>query len=93
MLKIAVIGVMAVFLAIPLQKEKAEFGMLVIMAACLLLLSLSLGKMREVVDIVHRVEEYLGNSSMYVGILLKIIGITYVAEFEIGRASCRERVY
>ena len=91
MLKIAVIGVMAVFLAIPLQKEKAEFGMLVIMAACLLLLSLSLGKMREVVDIVHRVEEYLGNSSMYVGILLKIIGITYVAEF--GANLCNDAGY
>jgi len=91
MLKIAVIGVMAVLLAIPLQKEKAEFGMLVIMAACLLLLSLSLGKMREVVDIVHRVEEYLGNSSMYVGILLKIIGITYVAEF--GANLCNDAGY
>ncbi|MCI8379938.1 MAG: stage III sporulation protein AD [Lachnospiraceae bacterium] len=91
MLRIAVIGVMAVFLAIPLQKEKAEFGMLVIMAACLLLLSLSLGKMREVVDIVHRVEEYLGNSSMYVGILLKIIGITYVAEF--GANLCNDAGY
>ena len=91
MLKIAVIGVMAVFLAIPLQKEKAEFGMLVIMAACLLLLSLSLGKMREVVDIVNRVEEYLGNSSMYVGILLKIIGITYVAEF--GANLCNDAGY
>ena len=91
MLKIAVIGVMAVFQAIPLQKEKAEFGMLVIMAACLLLLSLSLGKMREVVDIVHRVEEYLGNSSMYVGILLKIIGITYVAEF--GANLCNDAGY
>ncbi len=91
MLKIAVIGVMAVFLAIPLQKEKAEFGMLVIMAACLLLLSLSLGKMREVVDIVHQVEEYLGNSSMYVGILLKIIGITYVAEF--GANLCNDAGY
>ena len=31
MLKVAVIGVMAVFLAIPLKKDKAEFGMLVIM--------------------------------------------------------------
>ena len=91
MLKIAVIGVMAVFLAIPLQKEKAEFGMLVIMAACLLLLSLSLGKMREVVDIVHQVEEYLRNSSMYVGILLKIIGITYVAEF--GANLCNDAGY
>lgn len=91
MLKIAIIGVMAVFLAIPLQKEKAEFGMLVIMAACLLLLSLSLGKMQEVVDVIHRVEEYLGNGSMYVGILLKIIGITYVAEF--GANLCNDAGY
>ena len=91
MLKVAIIGVMAVFLAIPLQKEKAEFGMLAIMAACRLLLSLALGKIQEIIDVIRQVEEYLGNGSMYVGILLKIVGITYVAEF--GANLCHDAGY
>ena len=44
MLKVAIIGVMAVFLAIPLKKDKAEFGMLIILSACLLILMLSIDK-------------------------------------------------
>lgn len=91
MLKVAVIGVMAVFLAIPLKREKPEIEMLVIMAACLLLLSLSFGKIEELIAMIHRVEAYLGESSMYLGILLKMIGITYVAEF--GANLCRDAGY
>lgn len=91
MLKVAVIGVMAVLLAIPLRKDKAEFGMLLILAACLLLLSLSLGKIQEVIDMVHQVEDYLGKGSVYLGILLKMIGITYVAEF--GANLCNDAGY
>lgn len=91
MLKVAVIGVMAVLLAIPLKKEKAEFGMIVIMAACLLLLSLSLGKIQEVVEMVRQVESYLGNASLYLEILLKMVGITYVAEF--GANLCSDAGY
>lgn len=91
MLKVAVIGVMAVFLAIPVRNEKAEHGMLIIMAACLLLLSLSLGKIQEIIDVIHQVEAYLGKGSMYVGILLKMVGITYVAEF--GANLCSDAGY
>ncbi len=87
MLKVAVIGVMAALLAIPLKKDKAEFGMLIIMAACLLLVSLSLGKIQEIVGLVRQVESYLGKGSAYVGILLKIIGITYIAEFSANLCS------
>ena len=91
MLKVAIIGVMAVFLAIPLQKEKAEIGMLVILSACLILISLSLGKIEEIVAMIHQVESYLGNASLYIGILLKMVGITYIAEF--GANLCNDAGY
>ncbi len=81
MLKIAAIGVMAAFLAIPLKKEKAEFSLLIIVAACLLILALAFGKIQEIVEVVRQAEQYLGKGAAYVGILLKMIGITYVAEF------------
>ena len=81
MLKIAAIGVMAAFLAIPLKKEKSEFSLFIIVAACLLILALAFGKIHEIVEVVRQVEQYLGKGAAYVGILLKMIGITYVAEF------------
>lgn len=91
MLKVAIIGVMAVFLAIPLRKDKAEFGMLVILAACLLIVMLSVDKLRELIGAVQQIEKYLGRGSMYIGILLKMIGITYVAEF--GANLCNDAGY
>lgn len=81
MLKIAMIGIMAAFLALPLKKDKAEFSMLIILGACLILLSFSLGKIEDILAMIHKLESYLGKGSLYVGILLKMVGITYVAEF------------
>ncbi|MDD7404226.1 MAG: stage III sporulation protein AD [Butyribacter sp.] len=91
MLKVAIIGVMAVFLAMILRQDKAEFGMLVILAACLLIVTLSLDKLRGVVEAIQTLEQYLGKGSMYIGILLKMIGITYVAEF--GANLCSDAGY
>ncbi|MCD7824406.1 MAG: stage III sporulation protein AD [Clostridiaceae bacterium] len=81
MLKAAIIGVMAVFLALPLKRDKAEFSMLVILAACLVILFLAVGKLEDILGIVQQVEGYLGEGASYVEILLKMVGITYVAEF------------
>ena len=81
MIKVAIIGVMAALLVIPLKREKGEIGLLVILAACLLILSLSLDRIREILDGVRTMKNLLGKGSVYIGILLKMIGITYVAEF------------
>lgn len=91
MIKIAVIGVIAVLLAIPLKRDKSEISMLVILAACLLILSLSLGKIRELLAAVNQIKEMLGKGSVYISILLKMIGITYVAEF--GSNLCSDAGY
>lgn len=91
MLKVAVIGVMAVLLAIPLKKDKAEFGMLLVMAACLLMVGMSLTKLQNILNVVRKVEEYLGEGTVYVEILLKMVGITYIAEF--GANLCKDAGY
>lgn len=89
--KVAMIGVMAVLLAIPLKKDKAEFGMLLIMVACLLIGAMALWKIGDVVDFLRSLESYLGENSVYLKILLKMIGITYMAEF--GANLCRDAGY
>lgn len=91
MLKVAIIGVMAVLLAIIVKQEKAEFSYFVVLGVCMLLLALSLDRLSNVIQMVKDLEGYLGDSSMYVGILLKMVGITYVAEF--GANLCRDAGY
>lgn len=81
MIKVAVIGIIAVFLAMAVKKDQQEFAMLIILAASLLILGLALSKADDVISIIHMAEEYLGSNSIYIGILLKMVGITYVAEF------------
>ena len=67
MIKVAVIGVIAIFLAMAVKNDKQEFAMLVILSASLIILGLALSKIGDVLEIIH--------------ILLKMVGITYVAEF------------
>lgn len=81
MVKVAVIGIISVFLAMAVKKDKQEFAMLIILAASLLILGLALSKINDVMNVIHMAEDYLGNNSVYIGILLKMVGITYVAEF------------
>jgi len=81
MVKVAVIGVIAIFLAMSLKSDKQEFAMLVILAASLIILGLALSKIDDVLSVIHMVESYLGDNSVYINILLKMVGITYVAEF------------
>lgn len=81
MVKVAVIGIIAVFLAMAVKKDKQEFAMLIILAASLIILGLALSKVDDVINLIHMAEQYLGNNSIYISILLKMAGITYVAEF------------
>ncbi|MFG6392975.1 MAG: stage III sporulation AC/AD family protein [Lachnospiraceae bacterium] len=81
MLKVAVIGVIAVFLAMAVKNDRQEFAILVVLAASLLILGLALSKIDDVLNVIHIAEDYLGDNSLYINILLKMVGITYVAEF------------
>lgn len=91
MLKIAVIGVMAVFLALPLRENKPEFSTLIIISGCLLILGCAVSKISDIIEVIGSVKKYMGEESVYLGILLKIIAITYIAEF--GASICRDSGY
>lgn len=91
MLKIAIIAVMAVFLALPLKNSKPEFGTIIIICGCILILGCVVTKIGGIIDVVAGVKKYMGDEAVYLGILMKIIAITYIAEF--GAAICRDSGY
>ena len=91
MLKIAIIAVMAVFLALPLKNSKPEFSTIIIICGCLLILGCAVAKSSGIIDVVASVKKYMGDEAIYLGILMKIIAITYIAEF--GAAICRDSGY
>lgn len=91
MLKVAIIAVMAVFLALPLKNSKPEFSTIIIISGCLLILGCAVSKISSIVDVVVSIKKYMGDETVYLGILMKIIAITYIAEF--GASICRDSGY
>ena len=55
MLKIAIIGVMAVFLALPLKESKPEFSTLIIISGCMLILGCAVSKIAEIIRVITKI--------------------------------------
>ena len=80
-IKVCLIAVMAVLLLSPLKQEKAVFGLLASFALGLGILFLSLGRLQRIMEALRQLIGYMGAAGGYLGILLKVLGITYVCEF------------
>jgi stage III sporulation protein AD len=89
--KVVMMGVMAVFLAIPLRKDKQEFSVLLILVSCLAISTLALWKIKDILGYLQSLLTSLGSGGIYLKILLKMVGITYMAEF--GSNLCRDAGY
>lgn len=81
MIKIAMIGLAAVLLAMQMKAGRKEFELFVTMAACMCIFFFLITKLEIVIAAIKRMQEYIQLDSKYVAVLIKMIGITYVAEF------------
>lgn len=91
MIKIAVIGVTVVILAIVFRKGKEEYSLYLSIAACILIILWGFGKLQVILDAIDQLQGYIKMNKAYVGILIKIIGITYVTE--ISSSLCKDSGY
>lgn len=79
--KIGMIGIAGVLLAILLKKEKSEYSMLISLLVCIAIFAFVISKMQVVLAFVERLEAMLSIDSTYIALILKMIGIAYVAGF------------
>lgn len=79
--KAAAIGVCAALIALQFKGGKTEYGIYVSIAAGILLGTGIIGKLNTVLDTVKEIGSFLQIEGSYLGVLLKMLGITYVAEF------------
>lgn len=91
MIKVALLGMAAVFLALPFRSSKPEYGTGISLAACILILLLGVNKLEIIMEGIGKVQSYLAFSEGYIQLLLKIVGITYVAE--LASELCRDAGY
>lgn len=91
MINIALIGIIAIMMAIIFKKQKEEFSLYIAIGASMLILILGIGKLEVILDAINRLQGYIKLNSAYVGILIKIVGITYVTE--ISSSLCKDSGY
>lgn len=80
-IKIAALGLAATLLGIMLKGQKKEYELFISMGACLCIFYFIVTKLEIVLSVLNQMQDYVKIDAGYVGILLKMIGITYVSEF------------
>ncbi|TAH66649.1 MAG: stage III sporulation protein AD [Anaerolineaceae bacterium] len=91
MINVAVIGIIAVLMAITFKKGREEYSLYISIAACFIILLLGIGKLEVILDTINRLQGYIKINKAYINILIKIIGITYVTEF--AASLCKDSGY
>ena len=81
MLRIAMIGIAGVLLALQVKALKPEYGIYLCLAVSLLVFLQMTDLLGMILAGLQTVQESLPLQAGYFKILLKIIGITYIAEF------------
>ena len=82
-IKIGILGVAAVLLAIPLRKDKQEYSMFISMAVCICIFIYIITKVEIVLEFIQKLEGLVAIDTAYIGLVIKMVGITYAAEFAV----------
>ncbi|MCC2253483.1 stage III sporulation protein AD [Ruminococcus sp. CLA-AA-H200] len=90
-MQVGIIGVVGAVLAVQLKGTKAEYAVYISVAAGILLLSFIAGRLEVFVQAVEQAASYVNIDSGYLSIMMRMIGITYIAEFSSG--ICRDAGY
>ena len=91
MLQLGLIGIVGVLLALQLKLIKPEFSVYIGLAIGLLIFFGMTEKLAELVNAIHEILQMIDLSQSYLGLLFKMLGITYVAEFS--SAICKDAGY
>lgn len=87
----AAIGIAAVLMAVMLKTIKGEYAVYMIMAAGFLIFFYGVGKLKIIIETMAQIEAYIKTNNVYISTLMKITGITYIAEFASG--ICKDAGY
>lgn len=90
-IKFAFLGILGVLLATLFKGVKQEYSLYVSLVLAIILFGFGMHQVELILPRLRSLWEYLGNTGQYLGILLKVIGITYVCEF--GAGICRDAGY
>ncbi len=91
MVQVGIIGVAGVLLAVQFKSGKAEYGIYISIALSLLIFFGILGQLQAIIRMVQTIGAYISMDTVYIGTLLKMLGIAYIAEFS--SSICKDAGY
>ena len=90
-LTIGILGIAGALLAVELKGLKGEYGIYLVAAVGLVIFFYGITKLKTVIETIRQVQSYIRLNRMYLEVVLKMIGITYIAEFSSG--ICKDAGY
>lgn len=91
MIKAGTIGVVSILFAVSLKAYKAEYGIYVAVAVCLIILEYIMRYFLQILSGMEVLRGYLRDHYSYLALLLKAVGATYACEFCAG--ICKDAGY
>ncbi len=91
MIKIGLVGVTGILIAVPLRNYKAEYGVYIGIAVCLVILGCAMQYFEGILTAMEQLRGYLKDNYSYLTLLLKAVGATYACEFCAG--ICKDAGY
>lgn len=91
MIKAGMIGVVGILFAVSLKAYKAEYGIYVAVAVCLVILEYITRYFLQILSGMEILRGYLRDHYSYLALLLKAVGATYACEFCAG--ICKDAGY
>ncbi len=80
-LGLAIAAIAAALMAVNFKGIKAEYGIYISIGVCIVAAALVLSKLEYLIEVMETIRNYIGLDNVYIATILKIIGISYVAEF------------
>lgn len=90
-IQIGAIGVLGAILAIQFKSGKSEYGIYISIALSVLIFFSIVERLETIVQVIKSIGEQVQIKSTYIMALLKMLGVTYVAEF--ASAICKDAGY
>lgn len=91
MVKVAIIGLAGGLLAVFMKNHKSEYSMYVILGVAILIFTYICTQIKSIITAIETFASYISIDSTYITILIKMTGISYLAEF--AASICKDLGY
>lgn len=89
--QVGIVGVVGALFAIQFKNEKTEYGIYLSVGISLLIFFSVVGHLEMIIDTLKEISTFVDIDTAYIGTLIKMLGVTYIAEFASG--ICKDAGY